>query len=153
MSTGRRETQAQGAQRRRFDFRGRVQGVGFRPWIYRLATESGLTGHVGNDPRGAFVEVEGSAEALARFLERTENEAPPLVEISARDEAILEPQGERDFGILSSRHDGEQRAEITPDSATCPDCLREMRDPADRRHRYPFINCSICGPRYSIVKS
>ncbi len=153
MSTGRRETQAQGVQRRRFDFRGRVQGVGFRPWIYRLATESGLAGHVGNDPRGAFVEVEGSASAIALFIERSENEAPPLVEISTRDETILEPQGERDFGILSSRHEGEQRAEITPDSATCPDCLREMRDPADRRHRYPFINCTNCGPRYSIVKS
>jgi len=139
--------------RRRFDFRGRVQGVGFRPWIYRLATGCGLAGFVGNDAQGAFVEVEGTAEAIACFLARTENEAPPLVVISAREETPLTPTGEREFGIRSSRHGGEQRAEITPDSATCPDCLREMRDPADRRHRYPFINCTNCGPRYSIVKS
>ena len=139
--------------RRRFDFRGRVQGVGFRPWIYRLATGCGLAGFVGNDSQGAFVEVEGGAGAIARFIARTENEAPPLVAITAREETPLSPLGEREFGIRSSRHGGEQRAEITPDSATCPDCLREMRDPADRRHRYPFINCTNCGPRYSIVNS
>jgi hydrogenase maturation protein HypF len=155
LSTGKPESTSSQATRlrRRYDFRGRVQGVGFRPWIYRLATECGLTGHVGNDPRGASVEVEGSAEAIAAFIDRSENEAPPLVEIGARDEIALEPVHDRDFSILSSRQGGEQRAEITPDSATCPDCLREMRDPGDRRHRYPFINCTNCGPRYSIVKS
>ncbi len=142
-----------GRARLRLDFRGRVQGVGFRPWIYRLATEEGLAGHVGNDLRGAFVEVEGAPVAIARFLARVETEAPALVAIVAREEQALAPLGEREFRILSSRSGGEQRAEIAPDAATCPDCLRELFDPADRRYRYPFINCTNCGPRYSIVKS
>ncbi|MBM4118068.1 carbamoyltransferase HypF [bacterium] len=139
-------------QRLRLAFRGRVQGVGFRPWLYRLATEEGLAGHVGNDLQGAFAEIEGEPAAVARFLARTEREAPPLVEIAARDEEALAPTGEREFRILSSRAEGEARAEIAPDSATCPDCLRELFDPADRRYRYPFINCTNCGPRYSIVR-
>ncbi len=138
--------------RRRIRFRGRVQGVGFRPWIYRLAVEEGLAGHVGNDTLGAFVELEGGAAAIEAFLSRTETEAPALVEIAAREEEPLEPEGERSFKILSSRDEGEKRAEITPDAAPCDDCLREMRDSTDRRHRYPFINCTNCGPRYSIVK-
>ncbi len=141
------------AARLRLDFRGRVQGVGFRPWIYRLATEEGLAGHVGNDLRGAFVELEGEAAAIARFIARTEREAPALVAIAAREERALAPLGEREFRILSSRAGGEQRAEIAPDAATCPDCLRELFDPTDRRYRYPFINCTNCGPRYSIVRA
>ena len=139
--------------RLRVDFRGRVQGVGFRPWIYRLATEEGLAGHVGNDLSGAFVEVEGEPAAIARFLARSESEAPALVAIAAREECPLTVLGEREFRILSSRSGGEQRAEIAPDAATCSDCLRELFDPADRRYHYPFINCTNCGPRYSIVKS
>jgi len=139
--------------RRRLEIRGRVQGVGFRPWVYRLATELGLAGHVGNDPRGAFVELEGPPAAIARFGERLLAEQPPLVEICEQDVSELPPEGERVFRILASRHEGEQRAEITPDTATCPDCLRELSDPADRRHAYPFINCTNCGPRYSIIRS
>ena len=142
-------------QRLGLNFRGRVQGVGFRPWIYRLATEAGLAGHVGNDLRGAFVEVEGDPAAIARFLARVDTEAPALVEIAAREARSLAPLGEREFRILSSRagREEEQRAEIAPDAATCPDCLRELFDPADRRYRYPFINCTNCGPRYSIVRA
>ncbi len=138
--------------RRRIRFRGRVQGVGFRPWIYRLAVEEGLAGHVGNDTLGAFVEVEGGPAAIEAFLSRTETEAPTLVEIAGREEEPLELEGERSFAILGSRNEGEKRAEITPDAAPCEDCLREMRDASDRRHRYPFINCTNCGPRYSIVR-
>ena len=141
-----------GSRRCRLDFRGRVQGVGFRPWIYRLACDCGLAGHVGNDARGAFAELEGSAEDIARFLARSRTEAPPLAAIAEVTEQALPPLGERGFRILPSRDEGAHRAEIAPDSATCPDCLRELLDPADRRHRYPFINCTNCGPRYSIVR-
>ena len=138
--------------RRRYELRGRVQGVGFRPWIYRLAVEEGLAGHVGNDPRGAFVEAEGPPAALARFEERLMNEWPPLVQIADRRAIDLPPAGDAAFVIAPSDRAGERRAEITPDTAVCADCRRELLDPADRRHRYPFINCTNCGPRYSIIR-
>lgn len=133
--------------------RGRVQGVGFRPHVYRLAVEMQLAGFVGNSPAGAFIEIEAAAAQINRFRERLLVELPPLAEISALEEAELSPNGKPGFDILPSEHEGEQRAEITPDSATCGDCLREMSDPTDRRYRYPFINCTNCGPRYSIVQS
>jgi len=138
--------------RRRLEVRGRVQGVGFRPFVYRLAQGAGLAGHVGNDPRGAFIEVEGPDGALIEFVERLKSELPPLAEIASLSETALPPRGEREFRILPSANEGEQKAEITPDTATCEDCLREMRSVSDRRHRYPFINCTNCGPRYSIIR-
>ena len=133
--------------------RGRVQGVGFRPFVYRLADEMGLGGLVGNDARGAFIEVEGLPAALDRFVERLRAELPPLARIAGMDVQAIAPQGEREFRIDRSKAGRRQEAEITPDVATCEDCLGELRDPADRRYRYPFINCTNCGPRYSIVRA
>ncbi len=144
--------EVEGAVRRRLDVRGRVQGVGFRPFVYRLATEERLGGFVGNDERGAFLEVEGPPAIVARFRDRLQRELPPLARISELIERDLPPRGDGDFRIERSERHGRGRAEVAPDTATCPDCLRELLDPADRRHRYPFINCTNCGPRYSIVR-
>jgi hydrogenase maturation protein HypF len=138
--------------RRRWLIHGRVQGVGFRPFVYRLATEMKLGGHVGNDSRGAFIEAEGSADDLQRFGERLRAELPPLAQIASVQETDLTVAGEKEFRIRPSVAGGDQKAEITPDAATCEDCLRELNDPADRRSGYPFINCTHCGPRYSIVR-
>ena len=137
--------------RRRLDIRGRVQGVGFRPFVYRLALEEGLAGMVGNDTRGVYIEVEGVPEAVDRFTARLRDELPPLARIASLETRETPPRHERAFRIERSLAAGRQEAEITPDIATCEDCLRELVDPADRRYRYPFINCTNCGPRYSIV--
>ena len=137
--------------RRRLDIRGRVQGVGFRPFVYRLALEEGLAGMVGNDTRGVYIEAEGAPASVDRFIERLRDELPPLARIASLETRETPPRHERAFRIESSLAAGKQEAEITPDIATCEDCLRELLDPADRRYRYPFINCTNCGPRYSIV--
>ena len=153
-STGGEKVPGSAARERcRMDLRGRVQGVGFRPWIHRLAVERGLAGLVGNSPQGAFLEVEGLPESLASFRRALFATAPPLVAIASLAEVELPALGETEFRIAPSSHAGIRSAEISPDVATCPDCLREMRDPADRRHRYPFINCTNCGPRYSIIRA
>jgi len=137
--------------RRRLDIRGRVQGVGFRPFVYRLALEEGLAGMVGNDTRGVYIEAEGAPGAVERFIERLRDELPPLARIASLETREIPPRHEDSFRIEASVTAGRQEAEITPDIATCEDCLRELLDPADRRYRYPFINCTNCGPRYSIV--
>ena len=131
---------------------GTVQGVGFRPFVYRLAELHELAGWVLNDERGVLLEVEGEAAAVTRFLERLSDDAPPLaaVERVAVEERLA--QGSQGFAIVASESGGSPDALISPDSATCPDCLRELFDPADRRHRYPFINCTGCGPRFTIVR-
>lgn len=139
--------------RNAFRIRGRVQGVGFRPYLYRLATELGLSGFAGNDSDGVFVEVQGPAEAVTSFTRRLPAELPPLASITDLETAQLPVRLETGFTIQHSRSGETQEAEITPDAATCPDCQRELFDPRDRRHRYPFINCTNCGPRYSIVRS
>ena len=131
---------------------GVVQGVGFRPFVYSLATSLGLGGHVGNDADGVFAEVEGSPEAVARFLTLIEQEAPPLARIERVAVTGLAVTGSADFVIAPSQADGQRRTLIAADTATCADCLRELADPADRRFRYPFINCTNCGPRYTIVR-
>jgi hydrogenase maturation protein HypF len=131
---------------------GTVQGVGFRPFVYRLATELGLGGYVLNDSRGVLLEVEGDRGEVAGFLNRLAPEAPPLAvldRVSCEDCALT---GDDGFVIAPSPAGGVPDAPVTPDSATCPDCLRELRDPADRRFRYPFINCTNCGPRFTIVR-
>ena len=130
---------------------GVVQGVGFRPFVYSLAISLGLTGLVGNDVDGVFAEVEGDAEAVAKFLALLEQQAPPLARIDRVTSTRLRPQGSAQFVIAASEHSGERRALISADSATCADCLRELADPADRRYRYPFVNCTNCGPRFTIV--
>jgi hydrogenase maturation protein HypF len=131
---------------------GTVQGVGFRPYVYRLAGELGVAGHVLNDSRGVVVEVEAPSETVERFLSRLALEAPPLANVERVTSEQLEELGEHGFSIRESPVGGEPRAAVTPDSATCPDCLAELFDPGDRRFRYPFTNCTNCGPRFTIVR-
>jgi hydrogenase maturation protein HypF len=131
---------------------GTVQGVGFRPFVFRLATELGLAGFVLNDERGVAIEVEGSDEALERFFERLGAEAPPLAVLERITRRQIEPRGRGAFAIVSSERAGEPSALVSPDSATCADCLTELFDPGDRRFRYAFINCTHCGPRFTIVR-
>lgn len=131
---------------------GIVQGVGFRPFVHRLATSLGLAGFVRNDADGVTLEVEGSPSAVDEFLRRFPRELPPLASIETSDAKDLAPLGDTDFSIRDSEHGRKPTAHVTPDAATCDDCLREMWDPADRRHRYPFINCTNCGPRFTIVR-
>jgi hydrogenase maturation protein HypF len=131
---------------------GTVQGVGFRPFVYRLASELDLAGFVLNDERGVLVEVEGGDGAVDGFLRRLAAEAPPLASVEAVRPREVAPAGERGFRILASPHGGQPEALVSPDTATCEDCLRELFDPADRRHRYPFVNCTNCGPRFTIVR-
>jgi hydrogenase maturation protein HypF len=131
---------------------GTVQGVGFRPFVYRLAGELRLAGWVLNDERGVLLEAEGEAAAVESFLERLRSEAPPLASIERVLSEQLEPQGEEGFSIRDSRSAGEAAAPVAPDGATCDDCLAELFDSSDRRHRYPFVNCTNCGPRFTIVR-
>ena len=141
-----------GLTRTRVRVEGIVQGVGFRPFVHALAGRLGLAGLVGNDPGGVFVEVEGPAETVERFLAAMAAEAPPLAVIERVTATRLAPTGIRGFAIAPSQAGGERQALVSPDTATCADCLRELGDPADRRHRYPFVNCTNCGPRFTIVR-
>jgi hydrogenase maturation protein HypF len=136
----------------RMRIEGTVQGVGFRPHVYRLASALGLGGYVLNDERGVLLEAEGDHESVARFAVRLRAEAPPLAEIQRVLSEDVEPCGEDGFRILASGREGEPLALVTPDAATCADCLAELLNPADRRHRYPFVNCTNCGPRFTIVR-
>ncbi len=131
---------------------GTVQGVGFRPFAYRLAAELRLGGFVLNDSHGVLLEVEGSGDAVAEFLARLEREAPPLAVLDWVRIEERPPAGDGAFRIARSPQGGIPDAPVTADSATCPDCLRELFDPHDRRFRYPFINCTNCGPRFTIVR-
>ena len=131
---------------------GAVQGVGFRPTVYRLARGLGLTGLVRNDSDGVWIEVEGDPEPVDRFVDVLRADLPPLARIDRLEVRPLEPRGDREFVIVHSASRASGRAIVPPDVATCEACLREMEDPTDRRHRYPFINCTDCGPRYTIVR-
>ena len=131
---------------------GTVQGVGFRPFVYRLAIGHGLAGYVLNDEHGVLLEVEGSADAVERFMGRLRAEAPPLAVIDGISVDAVAPLGELGFEIRESARAGAADAPVTPDSATCADCLAELTAPGDRRLRYPFINCTNCGPRFTIVR-
>src|SRR5580693_7071078 len=157
---------------------GVVQGVGFRPFVYTLATGLGLTGLVGNDLDGVFVEVEGPAAAVSEFLLRLERDAPPLARIERVTTRAVAPTHSASFAIAASQPADParpadpakpadparpadpagpgnsarlRRTLVSADTATCADCLRELSDPADRRFGYPFINCTNCGPRFTIV--
>jgi hydrogenase maturation protein HypF len=132
--------------------RGTVQGVGFRPFVWRLATELGVSGHVLNDTQGVVIEAEGDDATLGRFLERVASDAPPLALVESVDSVDVDLTGESGFAIAHSRATGPIRAPVPADAATCADCLAELADPADRRYRYPFINCTNCGPRFTIVR-
>jgi hydrogenase maturation protein HypF len=131
---------------------GTVQGVGFRPYVYRLASELGCSGHVLNDARGVVVEVEADTKSVERFLARLPAEAPPLARIERVAAESVPVTGETGFAIRASPPGGEPSAAVTADTATCAECLEELFDPADRRHRYPFVNCTNCGPRFTIVR-
>jgi len=132
---------------------GVVQGVGFRPFVHALATGLGLTGLVGNDLDGVFAEVEGPRAAVAEFLRRLERDAPPLARIERVTTRAVAPERSGAFVIAASDpRSGLRRTLVSADTATCADCLRELADPADRRYRYPFINCTGCGPRFTIVR-
>jgi hydrogenase maturation protein HypF len=131
---------------------GTVQGVGFRPFVYSLATRLGLAGLVGNDVDGVFAEVEGAPEAVAEFLAALERDAPPLARIDHVATENIEPDGSTTFAIAPSGSGGQRNTLISADTAMCGDCLRELTDPADRRFGYPFINCTNCGPRFTIVR-
>jgi hydrogenase maturation protein HypF len=138
--------------RKAIEIAGIVQGVGFRPFIYRLATENNLTGFITNTEAGVSIEVEGAAEAVATFLARLPKEVPPLARMTSMVVADRPSNHDVDFRILPSRAGEERRVLIAPDVSICDDCLRELLNPADRRFRYPFINCTNCGPRYTIVR-
>lgn len=130
-----------------------MQGVGFRPFVWRLATELGLAGWVRNDVRGVEAEVEGPDEALDAFRRRVEAEAPPRAVVRSVFAERLPSAGYATFEIRRSDGAGEKVVSVLPDVATCGDCLRELLDPADRRFRYPFLNCTNCGPRFTIVRA
>jgi hydrogenase maturation protein HypF len=139
-------------ERRRFRVRGVVQGVGFRPFVYGLASRERLAGFVLNDGDGVLVEAEGACDALDAFAARLRFEAPPLARVESVTAEAMPALGERGFRIVASAGTG--RAALVPaDVATCDDCLRELFDPSDRRYRYPFVNCTQCGPRFTIVRS
>ena len=131
--------------------RGAVQGVGFRPFVYRLAEELALPGWVNNSSAGVVVEVEGRPDVLQEFLLRLERERPPRAVVQGLEPRWLDPAGFDRFEIRKSE-DGDRRTLILPDIAPCEDCLRELADPSDRRFRYPFINCTNCGPRFTIIR-
>ncbi|WP_408648232.1 carbamoyltransferase HypF [Streptomyces gossypiisoli] len=142
---------APAVRRARVVVRGVVQGVGFRPYVYGLATGLRLAGHVTNTGDGVLVEVEGAPEAVDRFCTRIASDAPPLAMVEAVEATDLPPTGGSGFTIVPTRTTGSVRTLVSPDTATCADCLAELTDPADRRHRHPFITCTHCGPRFTIV--
>ena len=130
-----------------------MQGVGFRPFVYRLATELKLNGYVSNTAQGVFIEVEGCRNFLEQFQRRIQTEKPPRAIVQSIESSFLDAIGYDAFEICESEEHGDKTAFILPDIATCADCLREILDPNNRRFRYPFTNCTNCGPRFSIVEA
>lgn len=139
-------------ERRRIQLRGLLQGVGFRPFVFHLATDLGLSGAVWNRPEGVTIEIEGIRPNLETFLLRIEQERPVHAVIDQIDSTPLDPIGEARFEIRESDRAGVRGTSVPPDLATCADCLRETLDPANRRYRYPFTNCTHCGPRFSMIE-
>ncbi len=133
--------------------RGAVQGVGFRPNVYRIATEMGLKGWVNNTVQGVLIEAEGSKSTLEEFKRRVIHDKPPLAVIQGSESSFLDPVGFDVFEVQESEGSGEKSTLVLPDVATCPDCLKEVFDPKDRRYLYPFTNCTNCGPRFSIIET
>ncbi len=148
------QSETSNRMRLRIEIHGAVQGVGFRPFVYRLATELGLAGWVINDTQGVFIEVEGADPLLEAFLVRLSREAPPRAIVQSLDHEWLAPAGYYTrFEIRHSDQGGAKTALVLPDIAACPECLAEAADPANRRYRYPFTNCTNCGPRFSIIEA
>lgn len=140
------------AGRRRIHIRGIVQGVGFRPFVYNLARDLGLSGYVLNSSAGVTVEIEGPEREIADFLRRLRDDAPPLARIESIESCILPACRYSGFVIRESVDGPGKLAPISPDISTCAECLRDLRDPANRRYGYPFTNCTNCGPRYTITR-
>jgi hydrogenase maturation protein HypF len=138
--------------RRRLTVRGVVQGVGFRPFVYATASELTLAGSVCNDSGGVVIEVEGSSADVAEFGRRLVGRPPPLAVVESVETSPVGLRGGTGFTIASSTRGGHARTLASPDVATCADCLRELADPADRRFRHPFITCTNCGPRFTIIE-
>ncbi len=132
--------------------RGIVQGVGFRPFVYGLAVNNSLTGWVRNTSSGVEIEICGSSASVETFHRTLQNNPPPLARIDELVSEIVAPNGAEKFEILDSKPQPGEFIPVSPDMATCPDCRRELFDPTDRRYRYPFINCTNCGPRFTIIK-
>jgi hydrogenase maturation protein HypF len=139
-------------ERRRIVIQGIVQGVGFRPFVYGQALQWGLVGFVLNDSGGVTIEVEGDAESLNGFQQALQENVPPLARIDMLIAEPIEPRYDSTFSIVESQSGTERQALISPDTATCDDCLHELFDSGDRRYRYPFINCTNCGPRFTIIQ-
>jgi Hydrogenase maturation factor len=134
--------------------RGIVQGVGFRPYVFSLATKSSLKGQVLNNAMGVLIDIEGEAQTIEKFIADLRLKPPPLSTVETIESKILTtPAYYKDFRIVESNGNGAKSTPVSADTATCADCLREMSDPQDRRYRYPFINCTNCGPRFTIIES
>ncbi|MFO7682849.1 MAG: carbamoyltransferase HypF, partial [Chloroflexota bacterium] len=144
--------EANNTTRHRLTVTGIVQGVGFRPFVYGLAHKLALTGFVGNNSSGVFIEIEGAADQLAAFLTALREEAPPLAHIETINAAEIPAAGSSAFTIVHSEAQASANTLISPDICICHDCLREIFDPANRRFGYPFTNCTNCGPRFTIIK-
>ncbi|HPQ43013.1 MAG TPA: carbamoyltransferase HypF [Syntrophales bacterium] len=140
-------------KRVRCHFSGVVQGVGFRPFIYRIARLHALTGFVQNRPDGVVAEVEGTDPSIDAFLSDVRNHLPPLSDVTSLVTGEAPVQDDKEFRIIASEVDGAADLHITPDVAICSECLQELFDPTDRRYRYPFINCTNCGPRMTIINA
>ncbi len=138
--------------RKGIDVSGIVQGVGFRPFVYRLANQCALSGFIANTPAGVSIEVEGAPEKVDEFLLRLPQEIPPLAMVTGLSHRELHSLGDLSFRIITTRHDQPAQTLISPDIAVCDNCQREMSSPRDRRFRYPFINCTNCGPRFTIIR-
>jgi len=138
--------------RKQINITGIVQGVGFRPFIYNLAKKYNLLGYVLNDTSGVSIEVEGEGATVDEFVETVRNQSPPRAVIFEMQTRQVDPLDYKDFVIRQSKDQAERFVPISPEIATCEDCLSELFDQDDRRHRYPFINCTNCGPRFTIVK-
>ncbi|WP_149359628.1 carbamoyltransferase HypF [Lolliginicoccus suaedae] len=138
--------------RQRLHVNGVVQGVGFRPFVYATASELALSGEVSNDSDGVIIEVEGTPAAIEEFTRRVWQRPPPLAVVEELSTEPVEPRGGTGFRIASTSHQAGGRTLASPDVAICADCLRELHDPADRRYRHPFITCTNCGPRFTIIR-
>jgi hydrogenase maturation protein HypF len=139
------------AVRRRVTVRGTVQGVGFRPYVHRLATDLMLAGYVSNTAYGVLIEVEGTPDGVDRFCDRLSAEPPPLAAVTGIGVEDLPATGADGAFTIRSTERSPGRTQLPPDTATCADCLRELADPADRRYRHPFVTCTHCGPRFTIA--
>src|ERR1700691_255846 len=139
-------------RRRHILVQGVVQGVGFRPFVYKVATSLGLTGFVFNSSSGVIIEIEGRGSALDEFCRTLKDDPPQLAEIAEITASEIAVQGDAGFSILASREEAGAFALVPPDIGTCDECWQDFGDPANRRYGYPFTNCTHCGPRYTIIR-